>query len=842
MIGQSSSKIVEQRRKSKDRNTITVIVLGDEGVGKSSLVSTFVSRHFSEMAPGIMTKVRLPPDNSTLFKSRSGTKKKGIGGSSGAGCVTTIVDTQRGDTEFVAGVSPFSSPMSTSQLSESDNEALPMKSIDTTSKSIFATNLDNVDVIVLVYDLARAETFNRLEGHWLPLIEQYYNGEIPVVIAGNKLDLVQTDATDNQARTISRQQIVSLLQRFTFVRQSIKCCAKTLLNVNDVFVKAQHTVLYPINPLYNLSEGKLTPQCEKAFTRIFRMFDEDFDGLLSNSELNAFQSHLLVPMMEGDLGGWKKVLSKNNPEEAVVRDGKFTVFGFLAIFDVFINSDRLEIPWVILRAFGYDDDLKLNIPSSVTEGGHSWQLSSSAKRFLTSVFHQFASNNRDEILLPKDVLSIFSILQQPSLPPWHPFRVNDVLKGCYSSPRIYAKKITQVAEMNNFHDRGSTSLTLTSPEAFLSSMSLNDWIGHWHMLSSIGSSVTKIELYKLGHVEVSKDAEHEEGTRNRRIKPIFDHKSIPSNAIRVMVAGSSGCGKSAFIGSLCHREGITNEYENTLDYLNTNPTLSPETDCVHVQYANNEFVSNGKKGGMGSNITHNVVELIFTETPILVNKESWDSELISLFSNKDSREKQGFDMTILVFDSNDPSSLAFAINLEKRVIKDDTPRVYIGTKIDKEKQTTCKKGRVSENKEHEDVVGQKVSSSDVEVTKDAAIRHCLSLDIEPPLMTSACNEFLGGIGPKSSNLRAQVLEHLARCALGESDPNRLRAIPHAEKKRREKAKRKKIIWIGSLVSATLIVGVGMLFSQKKNKVKMFWWKHLFGRHKSGVSDSSSKNL
>lgn len=35
-----------------------------------------------------------------------------------------------------------------------------------------------VDAIILVYDLDRPETFNRLMNHWLPLIEQWYGGNV----------------------------------------------------------------------------------------------------------------------------------------------------------------------------------------------------------------------------------------------------------------------------------------------------------------------------------------------------------------------------------------------------------------------------------------------------------------------------------------------------------------------------------------------------------------------------------------------------------------------------------------------------------------------------------------
>lgn len=57
---------------------------------------------------------------------------------------------------------------------------------------------------------------------------------------------------------------------------------------------------------------------------------------------------------------------ENNPtDEAVVRDGKFTVSvtGFLAIFDVFISQNRLDVPWRVLRKFGYDVNVTMNFIS-----------------------------------------------------------------------------------------------------------------------------------------------------------------------------------------------------------------------------------------------------------------------------------------------------------------------------------------------------------------------------------------------------------------------------------------------------------------------------------------------
>lgn len=167
-------------------------LLTTEGVGKSSLISTFVSRHFSEVVPGIMTRVRLPPDPDN-------------------NCITTIVDSQGGDAALMSAVATMNIPggstaaagttptaASTSRLAASPlrpgagkiaGGSAPVKSESMASLSSLQKSLsqntnanvggiENVDSIILVYDLDRDETFFRLENHWLPLIERCFNGEV----------------------------------------------------------------------------------------------------------------------------------------------------------------------------------------------------------------------------------------------------------------------------------------------------------------------------------------------------------------------------------------------------------------------------------------------------------------------------------------------------------------------------------------------------------------------------------------------------------------------------------------------------------------------------------------
>ena len=190
-----------------------------EGVGKSSLISTFVSRHFSEVVPGIMTRVRLPPDP-------------------GNSCITTIVDSQGGDTALISAVANMSgtagsvvtsptqtlttdggnagegyergggpdnitvasSPSMSVSMATTPGSNYPrgssfgnfgsvgnnsvneqftaMRSFSSSGRLHGMDGIGNVDSIILIYDLDRDETFFRLENHWLPLIERCYNGEV----------------------------------------------------------------------------------------------------------------------------------------------------------------------------------------------------------------------------------------------------------------------------------------------------------------------------------------------------------------------------------------------------------------------------------------------------------------------------------------------------------------------------------------------------------------------------------------------------------------------------------------------------------------------------------------
>lgn len=693
--------------------------------------------------------------------------------------------------------------------------------------------------------------------------------------------------TDEQVLARKRQQIVSLMQRFPFVRQCIKCSSKNLIRVDDVFIKAQQAVLYPfVPPLYDLETGQLTIECKRAFTRIFRMFDSDHDGLLSDTELDRFQRETYhVAVFDRDLSAWKKVVTRNNPsesDESVLQDGKFTIQGFFTIFDVFISQNRLDVVWQALRKFNYDDDLNLHVPDSIAnpdEGalpssstGTMWSLSRAAKQFLTHLFRQFDSDH-DGFLSPDDVVNIFLILPPPGLPPWHPMRAPELFEGCFSLPK--ESPTTGSSSGSDSPSFGGDtalivpaamslqqSLLSTSGVSILSasdslpsvdvggmhplskSLSYLEWMGHWHAISAISPSVTRVELYRLGHVDDNsrKSRQSSESYRRRaRQLPytarkkksvdapdvkddysgVYYDSTLQSREIRVLVLGCRGCGKTALLNALCGT--FDGSLDGSIRAVDTSSTTRPETSTTFVKLRRN-FVSQSASGKADEREGKEfVVHLVFTDVPEATasSQNEYYRQLSEHFGSSTSPKDRICDLAVLVFDCTDSSSLVVVKELELKLLSKATPRVFVGAKGDLV------------------VVTPVDADARFATVLDEAAVHCRESDLEPPLVTSALETGLGAGGGE----RTKALDHLARCSLSdEPGIEHLKSRPHEAEKRREAARRRKLMWFGGIVSVgvVVVVGVGLLWggSTKKDQKGGFGWlRSLFSGNSRSPKES-----
>ncbi|CAM6008327.1 unnamed protein product [Sphagnum balticum] len=329
-----------------------VVVIGDPGTGKSSLIVAVATDSFPEKVPPVLPPTRLPHD---FYPDR---------------VPLTIVDT-----------------------SSRHEDRLKLE-----------TEVKKADAIVLTYACDQPQTLERLSSHWLPELRQL-EIKVPVIVVGCKLDL-----RDDQQPTLE-QVMAPLMHEFREIETCIECSSIKQIQIAEVFYYAQKAILHPTAPLFDQETQTLRPRCVRALKRIFILCDHDRDGALSDSELNNFQVKCFnAPLQPSEVVGVKKVVSEKMAEG--VNENGLTLTGFLFLHALFIERGRLETTWTVLRKFGYDDEIKLrddlllNPPFKRTPD-QSVELTENAVDFLKRVFTTFDADG-DGALRTQELDELFS--------------------------------------------------------------------------------------------------------------------------------------------------------------------------------------------------------------------------------------------------------------------------------------------------------------------------------------------------------------------------------------------------------------------------------------------------
>jgi Ras family protein T1 len=278
---------------------VKILLVGDEGVGKSSLISAYISQHFPQEVPPVMTDAIIPPE-----------------ATANEVCVT-IMD---------------------SSAHTNDRDVLRQKIVVS-------------DSILILFDVTRPETFDSVENFWLPLITDLSTDQYkPVILVGTKTDLLMEDPDMERLRSLF-SAYPSLLNYYT-------CSAVNIDNIDTVFHLAELFVNFPLSVLRDMETGELLPAARRAFLRIFRIFDMDGDNLLCDKELSETQLHCFEDQINTDeLTYLKRHISTNVP--GGLHDNSVTFEGFLGIINSSLEQHQYQVPWLILRKFNYDDNLNI---------------------------------------------------------------------------------------------------------------------------------------------------------------------------------------------------------------------------------------------------------------------------------------------------------------------------------------------------------------------------------------------------------------------------------------------------------------------------------------------------
>ncbi|GAB1867363.1 Mitochondrial Rho GTPase [Camponotus japonicus] len=339
------------------RRNVRILLIGERGVGKTSLILSLVSEEYAEEVPSKAEEITIPAD-----------------------------------------VTPEQVP----------THIVDYSAVEQTDDQL-AEEIQKAHVICVVYSVDDEDTLDRAASYWLPLIRRCSpDNRCPVVLVGNKIDLVDYSTIE---------AVYPIMKEFTEIESCIECSAKTLQNVSETFYYAQKAVLHPTTPLYNYDTQELTEECKTALKRVFKICDVDNDGLLNDMELNAFQQWCFnTPLQPQVLEDVKAVLSKNICDG--ICNGCVTMKGFMYLQCLFIQRGRNETTWAVLRKFGYDNELQMSKeyihPSLKVPPGCTTELSHKGQEFLTLLFMQH-DRDRDGALSPLEMESLFS---RCLVPPW----------------------------------------------------------------------------------------------------------------------------------------------------------------------------------------------------------------------------------------------------------------------------------------------------------------------------------------------------------------------------------------------------------------------------------------
>lgn len=333
------------------RKNVRILLLGDRGVGKTSLILSLVSEEFPEDVPPKAEEITIPADVTPEMVP------------------THIVDY--------------------SAVEQSDDQLLE--------------EIRRAHVICLVYSVEDERTLMRITTHWLPLLRDAIpHSRCPIILVGNKEDLIEESTVD------AAQDI---MEEYPEIESFVECSAKSLKNISEMFYYAQKAVLHPTAPIYISEKQMLTEECKKALTRIFTICDLDNDGLLNDDELNEFQKRCFdLPLRKKAMEEVKEII-KRHISGGVSSNNCITLTGFLYLHCLFVQRGRSHTTWTVLRKFGYNDHLHMSkdylFPQVKVPKGSSTELSHRGSEFFRKLFLKY-DKDKDGALSPLELSQLFS--------------------------------------------------------------------------------------------------------------------------------------------------------------------------------------------------------------------------------------------------------------------------------------------------------------------------------------------------------------------------------------------------------------------------------------------------
>lgn len=302
--------------------------------------------------------------------------------------------------------------------------------------------ISKADVVVLVYDITKPETIDRLGSFWCEFISK--NSKAPIVIVGNKVD--QKPNVDNESLEDIMRPLVAEYKQCELI---LECSATSFINLNEVYTFAQKVVLYPTSPLYNTLTKELTDEFKRALVLIFLKCDKGRRMALTSNDMIFLHAEVFASqLVEDDVDRIKEVIRQEVPQG--VNEIGIKLEGFYHLQKMMIKRQKINVCWNLLKHFGFDSNLKLKVEFVINKSpDESIELTRAAITHLEYIFNQYSVHG----LLHFN--SLFEIFKVSACPPWDPENLD----------RSAWRKIFEMVES---HDESFT---------------MQAWLALWHLLT-----------------------------------------------------------------------------------------------------------------------------------------------------------------------------------------------------------------------------------------------------------------------------------------------------------------------------------------------------------------------